>query len=141
MRTNYDLEMLFRNGYLFGNLRTIQDIMDWSESWAGQPYTLIDFVSRKTFLIVIDGVPNITRSQIRGMYIGDRAEKERLIGYGFRLPSALDNRPLRLEEFGKTWLIRLLYISATPGPYELDARQEVVEQILFRPTGLLDPVN
>ncbi|WP_034550567.1 excinuclease ABC subunit UvrB [Carnobacterium funditum] len=133
-RTNYDLEMLLEMGYCSG-------IENYSRHMDGRnpgqpPYTLIDFFP-EDFLIVIDE-SHITMSQIRGMYNGDRARKERLIEYGFRLPSALDNRPLRLEEFEKH-VNQIMYISATPGPYELERTPEVVEQII-RPTGLLDPV-
>lgn len=88
-------------------------------------------------MIVIDE-SHITMSQIRGMYNGDQARKQRLVDYGFRLPSALDNRPLRLEEF-EEHVNQIMYISATPGPYELERTPEVVQQII-RPTGLLDPI-
>ncbi|MEG0497758.1 MAG: excinuclease ABC subunit UvrB [Carnobacterium sp.] len=133
-RTNYDLEMLLEMGYCSG-IENYSRHMDGRKP--GQPpYTLIDFFP-EDFLIVIDE-SHITMSQIRGMYNGDRARKERLIEYGFRLPSALDNRPLRLEEFEKH-VNQIMYISATPGPYELERTPEVVEQII-RPTGLLDPV-
>lgn len=133
-RTNYDLEMLLEMGYCSG-------IENYSRHMDGRkpgesPYTLIDFFP-DDFLIVIDE-SHITMSQIRGMYNGDRARKEQLINYGFRLPSALDNRPLRLEEFEKH-VNQIMYISATPGPYELERAPEVIEQII-RPTGLLDPI-
>ncbi|WP_034536477.1 excinuclease ABC subunit UvrB [Carnobacterium inhibens] len=133
-RTNYDLEMLLEMGYCSG-------IENYSRHMDGRkpgeaPYTLIDFFP-DDFLIVIDE-SHITMSQIRGMYNGDRARKEQLIEYGFRLPSALDNRPLRLEEFEKH-VNQIMYISATPGPYELERAPEVIEQII-RPTGLLDPI-
>lgn len=133
-RTNYDLEMLLEMGYCSG-------IENYSRHMDGRkpgeaPYTLIDFFP-DDFLIVIDE-SHITMSQIRGMYNGDRARKEQLIKYGFRLPSALDNRPLRLEEFEKH-VNQIMYISATPGPYELERAPEVIEQII-RPTGLLDPI-
>lgn len=133
-RTNYDLEMLLEMGYCSG-IENYSRHMDGRKP--GQaPYTLIDFFP-DDFLIVIDE-SHITMSQIRGMYNGDRARKERLIEYGFRLPSALDNRPLRLEEFEKH-VNQIMYISATPGPYELERAPEVIEQII-RPTGLLDPI-
>ncbi|ALV20905.1 excinuclease ABC subunit UvrB [Carnobacterium antarcticum] len=133
-RTNYDLEMLLEMGYCSG-IENYSRHMDGREP--GQaPYTLMDFFP-DDFLIVVDE-SHITMSQIRGMYNGDRARKERLIEYGFRLPSALDNRPLRLEEFEKH-VNQIMYISATPGPYELERTPEVVEQII-RPTGLLDPI-
>lgn len=133
-RTNYDLEMLLEMGYCSG-------IENYSRHMDGRkpgeaPYTLIDFFP-DDFLIVIDE-SHITMSQIRGMYNGDRARKEQLIKYGFRLPSALDNRPLRLEEF-ENHVNQIMYISATPGPYELERAPEVIEQII-RPTGLLDPI-
>ena len=101
------------------------------------PYTLLDFFP-DDFLIVVDE-SHITMSQIRGMYNGDRGRKQQLIDYGFRLPSALDNRPLRLEEF-EEHVNQIIYVSATPGPYELEhTGGEVIQQII-RPTGLLDPV-
>ena len=133
-RTNYDLEMLLEMGYCSG-------IENYSRHMDGRkpgeaPYTLIDFFP-DDFLIVIDE-SHITMSQIRGMYNGDRARKQQLIDYGFRLPSALDNRPLRLEEF-ENHVNQIMYISATPGPYELERAPEVIEQII-RPTGLLDPI-
>lgn len=133
-RTNYDLEMLLEMGYCSG-------IENYSRHMDGRkpgeaPYTLIDFFP-DDFLIVIDE-SHITMSQIRGMYNGDRARKQQLIEYGFRLPSALDNRPLRLEEF-ENHVNQIMYISATPGPYELERAPEVIEQII-RPTGLLDPI-
>ncbi|AEB29633.1 UvrABC system protein B [Carnobacterium sp. 17-4] len=133
-RTNYDLEMLLEMGYCSG-------IENYSRHMDGRkpgeaPYTLIDFFP-DDFLIVIDE-SHITMSQIRGMYNGDRARKSQLIEYGFRLPSALDNRPLRLEEF-ENHVNQIMYISATPGPYELERAPEVIEQII-RPTGLLDPI-
>lgn len=133
-RTNYDLEMLLEMGYCSG-IENYSRHMDGRKP--GQPpYTLIDFFP-EDFLIVVDE-SHITMSQIRGMFNGDKARKERLIEYGFRLPSALDNRPLRLEEFEKH-VNQIMYISATPGPYELARTPEVVEQII-RPTGLLDPI-
>lgn len=133
-RTNYDLEMLLEMGYCSG-IENYSRHMDGRKP--GQPpYTLIDFFP-EDFLIVVDE-SHITMSQIRGMFNGDKARKERLIEYGFRLPSALDNRPLRLEEFEKH-VNQIMYISATPGPYELAHTPEVVEQII-RPTGLLDPI-
>ncbi len=133
-RTNYDIEMLLEMGYCPG-------IENYSRHMDGRkpgepPYTLIDFFP-DDFLIVVDE-SHITMSQIRGMFNGDKARKERLIDHGFRLPSALDNRPLRLEEFEKH-VNQIVYISATPGPYELERTSGVVEQII-RPTGLLDPV-
>jgi excinuclease ABC subunit B len=100
------------------------------------PYTLFDYFP-EDFLVVIDE-SHVTIPQIRAMYNGDRARKEVLVDHGFRLPSALDNRPLRFEEFEQK-VNQVIYVSATPGPYELEHCPEVVEQII-RPTGLLDPV-
>ncbi len=135
-RTRYDLEMLREVGYCPG-------VENYSRHLTGRapgepPYTLIDFFP-PDLLIVIDE-SHQTIPQIRAMYAGDRSRKETLVEYGFRLPSALDNRPLTFEEFERR-AKRVLYTSATPGPYELErARREgrVVEQIV-RPTGLLDP--
>jgi excinuclease ABC subunit B len=135
-RTRYDLEMLREVGYCPG-------VENYSRHLTGRapgepPYTLIDFFP-PDLLIVIDE-SHQTVPQIRAMYAGDRSRKETLVEYGFRLPSALDNRPLTFEEFEQR-AKRVLYTSATPGPYELErARREgrVVEQIV-RPTGLLDP--
>ncbi|MDO4432219.1 MAG: excinuclease ABC subunit UvrB [Aerococcaceae bacterium] len=134
-RTNYDIEMLLEMGYCSG-IENYSRHMDGRE--AGQaPYTLLDFFP-EDFLIVVDE-SHITMSQLRGMYNGDRARKQQLIDYGFRLPSALDNRPLRLEEF-EDHVNQIIYVSATPGPYEMEhVNQEVVQQII-RPTGLLDPI-
>ena len=98
--------------------------------------TLLDFFP-EDYLLVIDE-SHVTMPQIRGMYNGDRARKQMLVDYGFRLPSALDNRPLRLEEF-ETHVHQIIYISATPGPYEMGRTDHIVEQII-RPTGLLDPM-
>ncbi|MGX7348809.1 excinuclease ABC subunit UvrB [Dolosicoccus paucivorans] len=134
-RTNYDIEMLLEMGYCNG-------IENYSRHMDGRlpgqpPYTLIDFFP-KDFVIVVDE-SHITMSQIRGMFNGDQARKQQLIDHGFRLPSALDNRPLRLEEFEER-VNQIVYVSATPGPYELEkTNNEVVEQII-RPTGLLDPI-
>ena len=99
------------------------------------PYTLLDFFP-KDFLLVVDE-SHQTMPQVRGMYNGDRARKQMLIDYGFRLPSALDNRPLKLAEFEKH-VNQVVYMSATPGPYEMAQTDHVVQQII-RPTGLLDP--
>ena len=134
-RTTYDLEMLLEMGYCNG-IENYSRHMD-GRAPGEQPYTLIDFFP-DDFLIVVDE-SHMTMPQIRGMYNGDRARKQQLIDYGFRLPSALDNRPLKLEEFEKH-VNQIIYISATPGPYELEhTDDEYVEQII-RPTGLLDPV-
>ncbi|MFD1418405.1 excinuclease ABC subunit UvrB [Companilactobacillus keshanensis] len=133
-RTEYDIEMMREMGYTSG-------IENYSRHMEGRaegepPFTLIDFFP-KDFNIMIDE-SHVTMPQIRGMYNGDRARKQMLVNYGFRLPSALDNRPLKLEEF-ETHVNRILYVSATPGPYEMDRTDHVAQQII-RPTGLLDPV-
>ncbi len=132
-RTEYDIEMMREMGYTSG-------IENYSRHMEGRaegepPFTLLDFFP-KDFNIMIDE-SHVTMPQIRGMYNGDRARKQMLVNYGFRLPSALDNRPLRLEEFEKH-VNRIMYVSATPGPYELERTDDVVKQII-RPTGLLDP--
>lgn len=133
-RTRYDLEMLSEMGFCSG-------IENYSRHLSGRapgsrPYTLIDYFP-KDFLTIIDE-SHQTIPQIRGMYNGDRARKETLVEYGFRLPSALDNRPLRFNEF-EEMMNQCVYVSATPGPYELEHTEQEVEQII-RPTGLLDPV-
>lgn len=134
-RTNYDIEMLLEMGYTNG-IENYSRHMDGRKP-GEQPFTLLDFFP-DDYLIVVDE-SHMTMPQIRGMYNGDRARKQQLIDYGFRLPSALDNRPLRLEEF-EAHVNQIVYISATPGPYELEHTQgEYVEQII-RPTGLLDPL-
>src|SRR5690606_34904897 len=100
------------------------------------PYTLLDYFP-DDFLIVVDE-SHVTIPQIRGMYNGDQARKKVLVDHGFRLPSALDNRPLKFEEFEER-INQIVYVSATPGPYELEHCPTMVEQII-RPTGLLDPI-
>jgi len=133
-RTNYDLEFLEELGYCKG-------IENYSRYLTGRapgepPPTLLDYFP-KDFLIVIDE-SHVTIPQLKGMYRGDRSRKETLVEYGFRLPSALDNRPLKFEEFEKH-INQIIFVSATPGPYELEkCKGEVVEQII-RPTGLVDP--
>ncbi len=134
-RTRYDMEMLKEVGYCHG-------IENYSRHVSGRapgepPYTLIDYLP-EDFLLIVDE-SHVTVPQIGGMYNGDRSRKEVLVAHGFRLPSALDNRPLKFSEWeGK--INQVLYVSATPGPYELEVcGGEVVEQII-RPTGLLDPV-
>ncbi|MGY3725349.1 Excinuclease ABC subunit B [Granulicatella balaenopterae] len=132
-RTNYDVEMLLEMGYCNG-IENYSRHMDGRKP--GQaPYTLLDFFPDDSLFVIDES--HITMSQIRGMFNGDKARKERLIDYGFRLPSALDNRPLRFEEFEER-VPQIIYISATPGPYELAQTPIVTEQII-RPTGLLDP--
>ena len=133
-RTNYDIEMLTETGFCRG-------IENYSRHMAlrgeGEtPTTLMDFFP-KDFLLVIDE-SHVTLPQVRGMYNGDRARKMNLVEYGFRLPSALDNRPLKFEEFEKK-INQVIYVSATPGDYELEkTSNKFIEQII-RPTGLLDP--
>ena len=133
-RTNYDIEMLREMGYTNG-------VENYSRHMDGRtegepPYTLLDFFP-DDFLIMIDE-SHMTMGQIKGMYNGDRSRKEMLVNYGFRLPSALDNRPLRREEF-ESHVHQIVYVSATPGDYELEQTDTIVEQII-RPTGLLDPI-
>jgi excinuclease ABC subunit B len=132
-RTNYDLEMLQEMGYCTG-------VENYSRHLSRRPpgsppSTLLDYFP-DDFLIFIDE-SHMTLPQIRGMYQGDRSRKEVLVNYGFRLPSALDNRPLTFEEFRRQ-INQAIYVSATPGPYEYEHSQQVVEQ-LVRPTGLLEP--
>ena len=133
-RTNYDLEMLSETGFCRG-VENYSRHLALKEEGA-TPTTLIDFF-RKNFLLIVDE-SHVTLPQVRGMYNGDRARKEVLVDYGFRLPSALDNRPLKFNEFEEK-LDQVIYVSATPGDYELEESSQVVEQII-RPTGLLDPV-
>ena len=132
-RTNYDLEMMREMGFCSG-------IENYSvhltlRPMGSTPYTLLDYFG-DDWLVMIDE-SHVTLPQIRGMYNGDRARKQVLVDHGFRLPSALDNRPLKFEEFEEKTK-QLVYVSATPGPYELEHTDEMVEQII-RPTGLLDP--
>ena len=133
-RTNYDIEMLREMGYTNG-VENYSRHMD-GRSEGEPPYTLLDFFP-DDFLIMIDE-SHMTMGQIKGMYNGDKSRKEMLVNYGFRLPSALDNRPLRREEF-ESHVHQIVYVSATPGDYELEQTDTIVEQII-RPTGLLDPV-
>ncbi len=134
-RTKYDLEMIREVGYCSG-------IENYSRHFNGtppgtRPYTLIDYFP-DDYLLILDE-SHVTIPQLRAMFAGDRSRKEVLVEHGFRLPSCLDNRPLRFEEFEELWN-RVLFVSATPGPYELEkCGGEVVEQII-RPTGLVDPV-
>jgi excinuclease ABC subunit B len=132
-RTLYDIEMLSEVGYCSG-------IENYSRHLDGRapgqtPWTLLDYFP-DDFLIFIDE-SHITLPQLRGMYNGDRQRKQTLVDFGFRLPSALDNRPLRFEEF-EQHVYQVIYVSATPGPYEREKSEQIVEQII-RPTGLLDP--
>ncbi len=134
-RTRYDMEMLLEVGYCHG-------IENYSRHLSGRapgetPYTLFDYFPKDFFLIVDES--HVSVPQIAGMYHGDRARKETLVEYGFRLPSALDNRPLRFDEWEER-IHQILFVSATPGPYELKKCQgKAIEQII-RPTGLVDPV-
>ena len=133
-RTNYDLELLSETGFCKGIENYSRHLTGRKEGEA--PPTLIDFFP-KDFLLVIDE-SHVTLPQVRAMYNGDRQRKSVLVEYGFRLPSALDNRPLKFEEFEEK-INQVIYVSATPGDYELEkVHNEVVEQII-RPTGLLDP--
>lgn len=133
-RTRHDVEMLREVGMCPGIENYSRHIDGRKEGQ--RPYTLIDYFP-KDFLMIVDE-SHVMLPQVRGMYNGDRSRKETLVGYGFRLPSALDNRPLRFEEFEKI-INQVIYVSATPGDYELEhVNNEVVEQII-RPTGLLDP--
>ncbi len=133
-RTNFDLEMLRETGICSG-------IENYSRHLAGrqpgdQPWTLMDYLP-DDFLMVVDE-SHVSLPQVRGMYAGDRSRKEVLVEYGFRLPSALDNRPLRFTEY-EQHLNQAIFVSATPGPFEYEHSQRIVEQII-RPTGVLDPV-
>ena len=133
-RTKYDIEMLEQMGFCSGveNYSRHLSLREAGET----PATLIDFF-KKDFLLVVDE-SHVTLPQVRGMYNGDRSRKESLVNFGFRLPSALDNRPLKFNEFeGK--VDNVIYLSATPGDYELNKGLPVIEQII-RPTGLLDPI-
>ncbi|HLR74170.1 MAG TPA: excinuclease ABC subunit UvrB [Virgibacillus sp.] len=132
-RTNYDIEMMQEMGFCSGIENYSRHL---SNREAGStPYTLFDYFP-DDFLVVVDE-SHATLPQIRGMYNGDQARKQMLVDHGFRLPSALDNRPLTFEEFEKK-SNQLIYVSATPGPYELEHTPDMIEQII-RPTGLLDP--
>ena len=133
MRTTYDLEMMREIGFCSG-------IENYSRHLDGRvageaPYTLIDYFP-KDFLMVLDE-SHVTVPQLHGQYEGDRSRKETLVEHGFRLPSAMDNRPLRFEEFGEK-VNQVVFMSATPSPYELEVSTKVVEQVV-RPTGLMDP--
>jgi excinuclease ABC subunit B len=133
-RTRYDIEMMQEMGFCSG-IENYSGPLTFRERGA-TPYTLMDYFP-DDMLIVIDE-SHVTLPQIRAMYNGDRARKEVLVEHGFRLPSALDNRPLRFEEFEEK-AGQMIYVSATPGPYELEHCPEMVQQII-RPTGLVDPI-
>lgn len=133
-RTMYDIEMMKEMGFC-------QGIENYSRHISGRiegskPYTLIDYFP-EDFLMIIDE-SHVTIPQVRGMYAGDRSRKQTLVDYGFRLPSALDNRPLQFDEFEKM-INQIVFVSATPGSYEYEKSQNIIEQII-RPTGLLDPI-
>lgn len=131
-RTTYDIEMMREMGYCSG-IENYSKYMDNRQM--KRPFTLLDFFP-KDFLLVVDE-SHVTMPQVRGMYNGDQARKQMLVDYGFRLKSALDNRPLKLEEFEKM-TNQIIYMSATPGDYEKKQTDHIVQQII-RPTGLLDP--
>ena len=133
-RTNYDLEMLKETGYCNGVENYSRHLSLREEG--DTPSTLIDFFP-EDFLLVVDE-SHVTLPQVRGMYNGDRMRKSTLVNYGFRLPSALDNRPLKFEEFEKK-INQAIYVSATPGDYELSKTNNEFVQQIIRPTGLLDP--
>ncbi len=133
-RTRYDLEMMREMGFCSG-IENYSRHLTLREAGA-TPYTLLDYFPAD-FLLVVDE-SHVTLPQVRGMYNGDQARKGVLVEHGFRLPSALDNRPLRFEEY-ENRVHQAIYVSATPGPYELEHTPEMVEQII-RPTGLLDPL-
>ncbi len=133
-RVSHDMEMLQEVGYCSG-------IENYSIHFDGRssgqkPYTLFDFYDKKDFLLIIDE-SHIAVPQLRGMYAGDRSRKKSLIEFGFRLPTAYDNRPLQFPEV-ETYFDDVIFVSATPGPYELEVSDTIVEQII-RPTGLVDP--
>lgn len=133
-RTNYDLEMMREMGFCSG-IENYSRHLTLREAGA-TPYTLLDYFP-DDFLLVVDE-SHVSLPQVRGMYNGDQARKGVLVEHGFRLPSALDNRPLKFEEF-EEHIHQAIYVSATPGPYEIEHTPRMVEQII-RPTGLLDPV-
>ncbi len=133
-RTRYDLEMMAEMGFCSG-VENYSGPLSLRERGA-TPYCLLDFFPDDWLLVADES--HVTLPQVRGMYNGDRARKETLVNHGFRLPSALDNRPLQFNEF-EDKIHQAIYVSATPGDYELDRTNKVVEQII-RPTGLLDPI-
>ena len=141
-RTNYDIEMMREAGYCAGIenyschlARRHRPAGDSPQACGSQPWTLLDYFPSDYLLLVDES--HITLPQVRGMYMGDRARKETLVEFGFRLPSAMDNRPLNFNEF-LNHINQVIYFSATPGPFEYEHSEQVVEQII-RPTGLLDP--
>ena len=134
-RVNYDMEMLLETGFCRGVENYSRHLALRKEGET--PTTLIDFFP-KDFLLVIDE-SHVTLPQVRGMYNGDRARKQNLVDFGFRLPSALDNRPLKYDEF-ESKINEVIYVSATPGDYELELTNNKVTEQIIRPTGLLDPL-
>ena len=133
-RTMYDLEMMRETGYCAGVENYSRHL---SRREAGStPYTLMDYLPEDCLIFIDES--HMTLPQLRGMYFGDRSRKEVLVDFGFRLPSALDNRPLNFGEFEER-VNQIVYMSATPGPYEYEHSQSIVEQVI-RPTGLMDPV-
>ena len=133
-RTMYDLEMMRETGYCAGVENYSRHL---SRRDAGStPYTLMDYLPEDCLIFIDES--HMTLPQLRGMYFGDRSRKEVLVDFGFRLPSALDNRPLNFGEFEER-VNQIVYVSATPGPYEYEHSQSIVEQVI-RPTGLMDPV-
>src|SRR2546429_8358471 len=135
-RTMFDLEMIKQIGYCHG-------IENYSRHFSGRlpgqaPPTLLDYLPADSLLFIDESHQTIL--QIGGMYHGDRSRKENLVKYGFRLPSALDNRPLTFEEF-ENRVQQVVYVSATPGPYELTKTSGVVAEQIIRPTGLIDPAG
>src|SRR3974377_1405075 len=133
-RTMFDLEMMKEIGYCHG-------IENYSRHFSGRlpgeaPPTLLDYLPNDSIILVDES--HQTMPQIRGMYNGDRSRKEVLVAHGFRMPSALDNRPLTFEEFEHR-VNQVVYVSATPGPYELTKSAGVVVEQIIRPTGLVDP--
>ncbi len=133
-RTRYDLEMMRETGYCAGVENYSRHL--GARAAGSTPYTLLDYFPEDSLLFIDES--HMTLPQIRGMYNGDRARKEVLVEYGFRLPSALDNRPLHFGEF-EQFVNQAVYVSATPGPYEYEHSQQMVEQVI-RPTGLTDPI-
>ncbi|GAA0307631.1 excinuclease ABC subunit B [Gracilibacillus halotolerans] len=133
-RTNYDLEMMDEMGFCSG-IENYSRHLTLREAGA-TPYTLLDYFPDDSLIVVDES--HVTLPQIRGMFNGDQARKQVLVDHGFRLPSALDNRPLRFEEFEKK-VNQAIFVSATPGPFELEHTPKMIEQII-RPTGLLDPI-
>lgn len=133
-RTNYDIEMLLETGFCHGVENYSRHLALRGEGET--PATLMDFFG-DDFLLIVDE-SHVTLPQVRGMYNGDRARKQSLVDYGFRLPSALDNRPLKFEEFDSK-INQVIYVSATPGDYELEHVNNIYAEQIIRPTGLLDP--